>query len=385
MNSNNMIQATNQAAAQQFPVEQVFMNDCLSSGYIYYTTAEWLHFDAKFSPEIQEKFDVMMMCDFADAGTKCCFVKLKENKEANIYLYVGENSLVARVFSKDQKLSNEVLEKLKKMWPKSEVDEKEDIIEVAFWMNTDSGAKSGQRFLDVVKFKDVQENYEQETRDILETLMDFKPTRSGQIFLFSGTPGTGKTYAIRALMNSWKLWADIHYVMDPVTFFEKPEYITKVLFQASDAQPKTKIKETSPSSGVFANIGTSVVKGWKVVLLEDVGEILQKDAKHKIGQGWPILTNITDGLIGQSMRVLFVMTTNEKLTDLHEAINRPGRCAVSHEFKKFSANEASKWLVKRGHKDKISQQDYSLAEMYNEMEKFQISVKKKKDSKIGFR
>jgi hypothetical protein len=62
------------------------------------------------------------------------------------------------------------------------------------------------------------------------------------------------------------------------------------------------------------------------------------------------LLNLVDGLIGQGLRVLVLVTGNEPLRHLHPALSRPGRCASIVEFHPFSEAEAAAWLVDRGHK-----------------------------------
>jgi hypothetical protein len=89
---------------------------------------------------------------------------------------------------------------------------------------------------------------------------------------------------------------------------------------------------------------------WRLLILEDTGELLATDAKERGGQGMSRLLNVVDGLIGQGLRVLVLMTGNEPLRQLHPAVSRPGRCASLVEFHPFTDGEASAWLTKRGHK-----------------------------------
>src|SRR5580765_1026861 len=84
---------------------------------------------------------------------------------------------------------------------------------------------------------------------------------------------------------------------------------------------------------------------WRLLILEDTGELLAADAKEQAGQGLSRLLNVVDGIIGQGLRVLVLVTTNEPLTRLHPAISRPGRCAAKIEFGPFSAAEAEAWLA----------------------------------------
>src|SRR5438046_8444628 len=89
-------------------------------------------------------------------------------------------------------------------------------------------------------------------------------------------------------------------------------------------------------------------KHWRLLVLEDTGELLTPDAKSIIGQGLSRFLNVVDGLIGQGLRVLVLVTTNEELRRLHPAVARPGRCAANIEFTALPADEAAAWLGGRG-------------------------------------
>lgn len=69
---------------------------------------------------------------------------------------------------------------------------------------------------------------------------------------------------------------------------------------------------------------------------------------HLTGQRLSRLLNVVDGLIGQGLRVLVLVTTNEPLGSLHPAVTRPGRCAAQIEFAAFSSEEADAWLERHG-------------------------------------
>ncbi len=69
-----------------------------------------------------------------------------------------------------------------------------------------------------VSWEKIQKNYPASTRTSLDTLARLtraKPSTDGRIILFHGPPGTGKTYAIRALLTLWKHWASAALVLDP--------------------------------------------------------------------------------------------------------------------------------------------------------------------------
>ena len=83
------------------------------------------------------------------------------------------------------------------------------------------------------------------------------------------------------------------------------------------------------------------------MVLEDAGELLARDARHFVGQGLSRFLNLCDGLIGQSERILLLVTTNEPLKSLHPAVRRAGRCAAEVEFLPLEVAEANAWLTGR--------------------------------------
>lgn len=87
---------------------------------------------------------------------------------------------------------------------------------------------------------------------------------------------------------------------------------------------------------------------WRLLVLEDTGELLAADAKQQTGQGLSRLLNLVDGMVGQGLRVLVLVTTNEPLRRLHPAVSRPGRCAARIEFAPFAGEESAHWLAGRG-------------------------------------
>jgi len=87
---------------------------------------------------------------------------------------------------------------------------------------------------------------------------------------------------------------------------------------------------------------------WRLLILEDTGELLSIDAKDRAGQGLSRLLNLCDGLLGQSLNVLVLITTNEDLGRMHPAVVRPGRCLSNVAFQRFDSTEVRRWLVDHG-------------------------------------
>lgn len=199
-------------------------------------------------------------------------------------------------------------------------------ISVAFWMNAQRGSEVRHREIDAPRFEEIATNYEAGVRADLKRLMAVRSPARGRLILWRGDPGTGKSHALRALARAWSSWCTTHFVMDPEELFGRGgAYMLDLLTWDDDGGER-----------------------WRLVALEDAGELIAADARAVAGQSLSRLLNVTDGILGQGTRTLVLITTNEPVRRLHPATRRPGRCLADIEFKPLSVADANAWLAARG-------------------------------------
>ena len=116
-------------------------------------------------------------------------------------------------------------------------------------------------------------------------------------------------------------------------------------------------------------------------MLEDAGELLAVDARAVAGQALSRFLNAVDGLIGQGLRILVLVTTNEELGKLHPAVARPGRSAARIEFPRLTREEAAAWLTRHGLDAAAATGTTTLASLYALLEGYEdASI----ESRVGF-
>jgi SpoVK/Ycf46/Vps4 family AAA+-type ATPase len=227
-------------------------------------------------------------------------------------------------------------------------DEDAAVVPITFWaLDPEKFPKPMMRKLDTPKWSELSDNYDSSVVEGMERLFALRDCPRERMILWHGPAGTGKTHALRALLREWQPWCDAAFITDPERFVGgSPTYVFDV---ANFGGGRTAAEARQRS---------------KLIILEDAGELMTTEARTTTGQGLSRLLNMTDGLLGQGLKAMVLITTNEPLSTMHPAVVRPGRCLCEMEFGPLSANTASRWLRARGSNAGI-REPATLAQLYS--------------------
>jgi energy-coupling factor transporter ATP-binding protein EcfA2 len=226
-------------------------------------------------------------------------------------------------------------------------DESPDVVEITFLHRGPHGLRRRARNLASVHWDDVRRNYGAAVRAPIERLVavDASSMPTGRLVLMHGPPGTGKSTLIRALATAWKPWCAVSVVLDAEQLFTNVSYLHELALQGDD--------DDTDEDG-------DVERGWQMIVLEDCGDLIANSTNA--GAATARLLNLADGLVGQGLRLIVCITTNEPVQALRPSVVRPGRCLADLHVPRLTRAEAREWLGRPA--PHASPHDFSLAELY---------------------
>ena len=223
--------------------------------------------------------------------------------------------------------------------------------EANFYMLSNDGGYLSLRRMNF-KFDDkysLEDLYNADLIEKQETIDDFIHNAKSGLMLFHGDPGTGKTSFIKSLIRHKESTKFIYMPNQMFGQLEAPSFIN-----------------------FFANHQDSII------VIEDAEALLteRKEGNTSIST----LLNLTDGMLGEALRIKVICTFNCDINQIDSALKRKGRLKFSYDFKELTLDKTNALLKKAGH-DHVATEPMVLTNIIN----FDIDQYEKEEKPtIGF-
>lgn len=234
------------------------------------------------------------------------------------------------VFADGEDRANELANQLASLGEKKVEEVTEGQIGLSLMYRNDRWNESVSRTIEAPTWSEIRRNYAASATSALDEVMAMTGPhpRAGGLLLLHGPSGTGKTTLLRALTREWASWCTMSYILDPGELLTSSSYLNSVVFDS-------RISLRGPEDTVKSPL-------WRLFIIEDADEIL--GTGENMTKGLAQLLNLTDGLLGHGINTMFAITTNAKLSTMHPALARPGRCLAEIDVPRLSISESRTWL-----------------------------------------
>ncbi len=228
----------------------------------------------------------------------------------------------------------------------------------------------------------VRTNYSEEVLSFYDYIITQyrSATPKGRISILQGSPGTGKSYLIRAMLEDLTNCIFVVVPSEYVGELATPSFIPALL----------KIREEIIDSHRWDDHDEceeeeeTIINRPIVLILEDADKCLVPRGADNMNSIGAVL-NFSDGILGSVLDVRIVATTNARMDEIDSAIMRPGRlCSNIHVDKldRLRANDVYHRIIGSEDKDLPDDTSFSLAEIYDIA--LGNTQTQKKETKMGF-
>ncbi len=215
-----------------------------------------------------------------------------------------------------------------------------------------------------------RENYNPEVIQAYDYVIEEfnKPNPNGFITILSGPAGSGKSFLIRSILGNIEKAKFVFISPAYVSSLASPDFLPLLIEEMNDYD---------------YDVGPKNI----ILILEDADEVLaprMTDNVHQIST----LLNMTDGILGRSLNLRIIATTNQKQEAFDSAIMRPGRLCNHIKVDKLKPEQARKVYSRLAGEDHPTLDgEMSVAEIYSFVATFKRTgthVELKQARKVGF-
>lgn len=333
--------------------------------------------------DIEQRLDPS---EYARAVQEITFVlslALPEDHGAIASIACTSAQIEVSVWSSSVETARDAMDLLAAQIPTEKPPDESNVATMRFWYEGKARPKSHTRLLECSPWKDVRPNYLPPVQHGIDEFLALeRPDQYGRIIIWSGPPGTGKTWALRSVLLELAGRADIDVVTDPERFFRDPHYAYAVLMRGlrdgvvhrfvGGRRPRPAMLRAyayRPEADLDDERDQDDVRRFRLIVLEDAAELVMAGCRER-GPGFTRLVNLSDGLVGQGLRFVLLFTANEDLGRIDPAVLRSGRCLQQLSFAPLPWDTAQAWLAARFAEagrpppEGVPQREYVLADLY---------------------
>jgi|TARA_R110001592_G_scaffold238170_1_gene497641 energy-coupling factor transporter ATP-binding protein EcfA2 len=197
----------------------------------------------------------------------------------------------------------------------------------------------------------IKENYNDDFIEVDKKIVKHLSTKNKKgLILLHGEPGTGKTTYIKHLAD--KLEKQIIFVPPMMTGAIADPAFIPFLMKYPDS----------------------------ILIIEDAETVIKDRNVTGNGNSVSNILNLTDGILGECLKIQIIATFNTERTQIDKALLRKGRLITDYKFEKLSVEKSNTLLKKTGVKVNVDK-PMSLADIYYYNE---TNTNKKDKPTIGF-